>query len=190
MKKQQIQRAAEIYALLLKFYPTKFRQQFGDEMKFIFAESLCDAYEQAGGKGVIVLWGWTIIDLCKSLFQEHVENQKGRNPMLSRTFINIRSAALIGFLMVLPFILLEAITTSGFATVGFPLALFIGMWLSAAVFVLTLIPIMRIIRAGSITTANPLFLVLGIVLMAFIAWGWVGLIIDQMPCFLGVPNCD
>jgi hypothetical protein len=190
MKQPQIQRAEAMYALLLKLYPTKFRQQFGDEMRFVFAESVCDAYEQAGGKGVIVLWGRTIIDLGKSLLREHVENQKGRNSMTARTFINIRSAALIGLLMVLPFMLLEAITTSGFARAGFPFGLFIFMWLSAAVFALILLPIVRTIRAGSIATANPLFLTLGVILMALIAWEWVGIVIDQMPCFLGVPNCD
>ena len=22
------------------------------------------------------------------------------------------------------------------------------------------------------------------------AWLWIGILMDQMPCFLGVPNCD
>lgn len=30
----------------------------------------------------------------------------------------------------------------------------------------------------------------GIVLSAFLAVVYVGVVIDQLPCFLGVPNCD
>jgi hypothetical protein len=26
--------------------------------------------------------------------------------------------------------------------------------------------------------------------LIFIAWMWVAVVLDQMPCFLGVPNCD
>jgi hypothetical protein len=26
--------------------------------------------------------------------------------------------------------------------------------------------------------------------LILLAWLWVGLIHDQMPCFLGVPNCN
>jgi hypothetical protein len=29
-----------------------------------------------------------------------------------------------------------------------------------------------------------------VVFMALIAWEWGVIIVDQMPCFLGVPNCD
>jgi len=26
--------------------------------------------------------------------------------------------------------------------------------------------------------------------LILIAWLWAGALVDQMPCFLGVPNCD
>ena len=29
-----------------------------------------------------------------------------------------------------------------------------------------------------------------VVLLGLVAWYWIGLVIDQMPCFLGAPNCD
>ncbi len=29
-----------------------------------------------------------------------------------------------------------------------------------------------------------------VAIVVLIAWLWVGLVVDQMPCFLGVPNCD
>ena len=33
-------------------------------------------------------------------------------------------------------------------------------------------------------------LVIVSVILFFFAWGVVGLIVDQWPCFIGVPNCD
>jgi hypothetical protein len=38
--------------------------------------------------------------------------------------------------------------------------------------------------------ANPINLLLRVAFLALIAWMWGGILIDQMPCFLGVPNCD
>jgi hypothetical protein len=39
--------------------------------------------------------------------------------------------------------------------------------------------------------ANPIALLLRVVLLGLVAIGWVNLVRDQMPCFLGgVPGCD
>jgi hypothetical protein len=190
MKKELIHKSEQLYEWLLRLYPQKFKRQFGEEMKFVFSESLRDAYEQDGGKGLFVLLGWTFIDVFISLFNEHLQERKEEPPMSLARFVTLRNAALTGFLMVLPFMLLEAITTSGFAHLGFPLGLFIFMWLLAAIFALLLLPIVQTIRAGNIAMANPLFLALRVILMLLIAWAWIGLVVDQMPCFLAVPNCD
>jgi len=37
---------------------------------------------------------------------------------------------------------------------------------------------------------NPIRLLLKVVFMILIAGLWVGILLDQMPCFLGVLNCD
>ena len=31
---------------------------------------------------------------------------------------------------------------------------------------------------------------LSVVALVLIAYAWVGIVVDQMPCFLGRPNCD
>lgn len=38
--------------------------------------------------------------------------------------------------------------------------------------------------------SNPIDLFIRISLSNLIAWKWAGIVLDQMPCFLGIPNCD
>lgn len=50
--------------------------------------------------------------------------------------------------------------------------------------------IVRTLRAGGSLFAHPLHLIIVIVLSFFFIAGVVGLIADQWPCFMGLPNCD
>jgi hypothetical protein len=104
-------------------------------------------------------------------------------------FANLRSPALISLLLVLPFMILELVNRRTFNE-GFPIPLFVIMWVLPILFIATLMPIVRNVRAGNSIIASPVNLLIRIVILAFIAWMWTGLLIDQMPCFLGVPNCD
>ncbi|MEW6029153.1 MAG: hypothetical protein ACOYZ8_17230 [Chloroflexota bacterium] len=108
---------------------------------------------------------------------------------MKTTLTNLRSPALIGLPFVLPFMVMELVNRWNYHE-GFPVNLFGMMWLSAAAFVLILVPIVRNVRVGKDLMANPVSLLLRVVFLAFIARMWVGILIDQMPCFLGVPNCD
>jgi hypothetical protein len=63
------------------------------------------------------------------------------------------------------------------------------MWLLPLSFILIVMPIVRNL-AGNRNLANRVRLLPRIALATLIAWLWIGLILDQMPCFLGVPNCD
>jgi uncharacterized transporter YbjL len=51
-------------------------------------------------------------------------------------------------------------------------------------------PIVSTLRAGGGLFAHPLPLVIVVVISFLFAAGLVSLIVDQWPCFLGVPNCD
>lgn len=51
-------------------------------------------------------------------------------------------------------------------------------------------PIVRTLRAGGSLFAHPLHLIIVVVISFLFAAGVVGLIVDQWPCFMGVPNCD
>ena len=108
-----------------------------------------------------------------------------------------RSAVVIGFLLCLPFAVLEYV----FNILNNPRALepqnltsltvlFGLMWLLPTVFLVILMPLVRALRAGNTSMANPVFLLLRVVVLVILAWVWGGILIDQLPCFLGVPNCD
>jgi hypothetical protein len=107
------------------------------------------------------------------------------------TFANLGSAALISAFLVLPFATLQF--TNNIVTrrdipgliVLFGLLLFLPM-----AFVLILSAMVQTARMGNSIVANPLGLLFRLVLMAFCAGMWGAIIIDQLPCFLGAPNCD
>lgn len=101
------------------------------------------------------------------------------------------SAALISFVLMLPFAILEALNNT-ITRQNAPglILLFSVLWLLPTAFIVILVPIVRTVRAGNSIMANPINLLFRVSFLALIAmiWGW-GLI-DQLPCFLGVPNCD
>lgn len=81
MSKALIYQSERFYSFLLQFYPECYRQEFAEEMKFVFSELVQEAYAKQGGRGIIALWYWTMIDTCKSLVIQHIENQKRNNFM-------------------------------------------------------------------------------------------------------------
>lgn len=97
--------------------------------------------------------------------------------------------AIISLLVVLPFIILELINMNTLRH-GFPFALFAFMWLLSFSFILVLRPIPRQLRTENRSMADHLTLITRVGLLIFISWVWISLTVDQMPCFLGVPNCD
>ena len=77
MNKAILHQSQRLYGFLLKFYPRSYRQEFGEEMQYVFSESLKDAYTENGEPGVISLWGRTIIDAGKSLVIQHIGTGTG-----------------------------------------------------------------------------------------------------------------
>ena len=79
MNKTIIRQSEQVYEILLKLYPQNYRQEFGEEMKYIFSESLQEAYTKQGGQGILHLWARTVVDAGTSLVIQHLESQKGNN---------------------------------------------------------------------------------------------------------------
>jgi hypothetical protein len=52
------------------------------------------------------------------------------------------------------------------------------------------VPIVRTLRAGGKLFAHPIHLIIVIGISFLFAAGVFSLIVDQWPCFIGVPNCD
>jgi hypothetical protein len=131
---------------------------------------------------------WIFIETAIGIFREHLLLIK-EGDVMKNILTSFKSPALISLVLVFPFIILELVNRRNFHE-GFPIVLFGLMWLLPAIFIVTLMPIVRNLRAGNSIIANPIILLIRIVFLAFIVWMWLGVVIDQMPCFLGVPNCD
>ena len=89
--------------------------------------------------------------------------------------------ALLGFAAVLPFLIMEVMAW-GFQE-DFPVALFVLLWLFPAAFFAIALPIVRRLHRG-------VALWVRVAALGVLGWVWVSIVVDQMPCFLGVPNCD
>ncbi len=114
MSKAVINRSKRIYGFLLKFYPKNYRQEFGEEMKYVLSESLKDAYTENGEQGIITLWARTIIDAGKSLLAQHLENQKGgdsmktkSNDIIMQNKVFIWIALATGLILLIPLIAMQ-----------------------------------------------------------------------------------
>lgn len=102
---------------------------------------------------------------------------------------DIGVGAAIGTLAVLPFIALQM--TLGRASYSqFPVPLFALLWLLPALFAVVAAPTVRAARGGESVLAKPGLLVSRVLFLVLIGIFWAGLVTDQMPCFVGMPNCD
>lgn len=101
---------------------------------------------------------------------------------------NLKLPFLASLLLVFPFVMMQLINRRRYNE-SFPFALFIMLWLLPLLFMLLLLPIVHNIRAEN----KPLFtlpFILRAAGLIFIALMWGNIMIDQMPCFLGVQGCD
>jgi hypothetical protein len=112
---------------------------------------------------------------------------------------NFRQAARIGVGLSLPFVLLEMV----FRILVRPDARFVanpGFWAGTLVLfgILWTVPFVAAVVAGRVvdeTASQPRRLlkpriVARVVVVIGLAFLWGALVIDQLPCFLAVPNCD
>ncbi len=88
----------------------------------------------------------------------------------------------------LPFVILELINQPESYS-NFPFALFIVLWLILMAFCLVLFPMLRNSYREFNWRSLP-GLVGRLTLLVFLGIMWIRAMVDQMPCFLGVPNCD
>jgi hypothetical protein len=94
------------------------------------------------------------------------------------------SSALVG-----PFVVLVWANRRTFPE-AFPFPLFAFMSVHALLIVLLLTPTLERLRAERRLGALKAGHWAGLVLGAFLVVGYVGTVMDQLPCFMGVPNCD
>lgn len=115
-QRANVSRSERIYGLLLEFYPKPYKQEFGEEMKYVFSESLKDAYSENGAQGLITLWARTIIDAGKSLVTQHVENLKrGESMKTKNTNILMQNKDILGIALAIGLILLIPLISMQFS---------------------------------------------------------------------------
>lgn len=196
------------YKKLLAFYPQAFRQQFGESMRQTFND-LCN---ERKGQAKQISFGfllWMFIETFAGIVREHFVNIK-KGATMENIISNHKSAAIIGFLLAMPLAILLLIEVSGIEPLhGFLAALTteagnnprlntFGKILTLGVllllplgFIVNLVPIVRNARASQNSlTAIPFNLLIAAALFIFIATLVVSFVIDQYPCWIGVPNCD
>lgn len=133
---------------------------------------------------------WLLNTLVLSLI---VSGLRAGEPRLMKHWLILFGAAvLFGLLLTAPFAFMQYWNNPGIRSreFAFPFVLFFGMWVGSTILFLAATPIVRRLRAGESVLAQPIALLLRVTLLAFLTIGWVIMLIDQMPCFLGVPNCD
>lgn len=137
------------YKKLLTFYPRGFRERFGESMLQTFND-LCNE-KQKTKSGLFSFVLWTVIETAIGILQEHIVLIKETNPMNS-ILTNLRLPAIIGFLIILPFIVLE-ITVVIIKRLTFDLrdaldsiVTFGFLWLGVAAILLILLPLVRNLR--------------------------------------------
>ena len=175
-----------LYKKLLTLYPRNFREQLNESMEQTFRELWNEKQQSKQELFGFVLW--TFIETAVGIFREHLLLISTGNIMQS-ILKTIGSPALISLLLILPFMIMEIVNRREFNN-GFPIPLFIILWLLPVLFIITGMPILRNVRAGNRLMARPMSLLFSVVFLILIAMMWGGIVIDQMPCFLGVPNCD
>jgi hypothetical protein len=108
---------------------------------------------------------------------------------MSRNMQSIFKSAAAGLAATIPLMVLQWVNMPDMWA-DFPIAVFGSLWVFAALFVGTAGAVLKQVRTPDKTMAMKMWLVAGIGFALAVAMVWIGFVADQMPCFLGVPNCD
>jgi hypothetical protein len=164
MNKRVIKRSERIYDLFLRLYPKSYRQEFGDEMKYVFAQSIEDAYNENKEQEIINFWVRIFIDTYKSIFTQHLLNlkesklMKTKNTdilMQNKVFGYILSG--IGLLLLIPLLANWPWTLSDFVIMGAIMLTFASLFVFLA------------------RRTQKYRLVVGIVVLSAFLWLWAEL---------------
>jgi phosphotransferase system glucose/maltose/N-acetylglucosamine-specific IIC component len=196
----------KLYKKLLAFYPRAFREQFGESMRQTFNDLCNERQTQAKPISFGFLLGMfveTSFGIVKERFFQ-IKNGVTMEDIISKP----RSASIIGLILALPLAILflillsdieplnnylKTLTTNadGYGLNAFGKVFFIFLLLLLPVgFGISVAPIVRNARSGHGFMTTPFNFLISALLFLFIARLVVGFIIDQYPCWIGVPNCD
>ncbi len=193
------------YKKLLAFYPQTFRKQFGESEQTF--DDLCRERIRRTKRLSFGFALWLFAETFAGVAKENLTEIK-RGKVMENIISNNKSSAIIGFLLAMPLAVLLLIgiydiePLSGFYKTltteadGYRINVFgrifeIGALLLLPLgFIVSLVPVVRNAQAGNDLTANPINLLIAAALFIFIATLVISIVIDQYPCWIGVPNCD
>lgn len=171
--------ARRLYRGLLSLYPREFRDRMGPSMEQTFADNVQE--HRAPGWRLFAFLVWTFAETSLGVMKE-----RARRARMSVV------AAVAGLVLVLPLVTLEWATKTDHPGANFHVLWFVYLWLLAVLFMRTSIGTVRralAMRAEHVAVLRTVSLVPRIAFLALIAWQWMSLVIDQMPCFLGATGC-
>ena len=76
----------KIYMTMLELYPSRYRDEFGQEMIRLFQDMYHDVRNSDGGMGIYSLWMRIIPDYLISLTKEHLSHLKGGDYYMHKKF--------------------------------------------------------------------------------------------------------
>lgn len=176
----------KLYRLLIRAYPRGFRERFAESLEQTFG----DLRREKKGYAKI------FIDTALSIFRERAAEVLAMK--------NTSKTAVISALLAFPGIALFSLMMLNIeppfaeALQGEPdvpniagslIALTLALLLPAA-FVISLRPVIKARRTGNGVLALPANLAVAVVSIGFFAFIIGAMIVDQYPCWMGVPNCD
>jgi len=149
-----------LYRKLLSLYPQTFRERLGESMEQTF-DDLYNERKRQIEQGLFGFILWTFVETAIGIVQEHILLLKEMDPM-KNILTSLRLPAIIGFLIILPFMVLDFIfvivkrlnfdlrdARDSIVTFGF-------LWLGVAAILFILMPLMRNLRrAEKNIMANP-----------------------------------
>jgi hypothetical protein len=190
-----------IFRALVALYPRDFRALLGESMLQMFRDGYAD-HERRGrlARFLVTSYAGTLAGLTS----EHVR-QIWRVSM-QRVFASPNGAAALSLALCLPLAMMVSIALLNIDPIGGPISgvtadgatldrvgslLFLAGFalLPVALFV-NAAPSVRRLASGQRLVIAPVNLVLGAAIFLALAFLVGAVIIDQYPCWLGVPNCD
>lgn len=181
--------------MLLRLYPPAFRERFGEAMQQT-CNDLCSEREHQTGRIPAAFLLWLFVETAAAIIKEHASLCRPGDAM-KNFFAKLRPAAIVSFLLVLPFMILEFAfnLSSKLPSPGFKYAidsavLFGLLWLLPTAGLAMLMPLVRNLARGDGVAGNPVRLAARVVFSAVLVVMWGGIVLDQFPCFFGLPNCD
>jgi MFS family permease len=150
-----------LYKKLLVLYPQDFKEQFGESMRQTFND-LCNDHKRELHKIPLGLVIWMFTETSVGIIKEHFFQIK-RGKYMGNIMTNFKQAAIIGLLIILPFMILNFIfdivkrlDTYSFRNVLDVVVIFGLLWLGLTAIAFILMPIVRNLRTGSKIIENPI----------------------------------